>query len=189
MYRLALLLIFATPLAASAQLTTTREQEIALAETAAPAAVARDASLYVFGKAGYERVREGKNGFTCLVNRDSFLEGYEVLKPTCWDAEGSGTIVPQILFIGKRKAEGANAETVRAEVSAKTAAGEFRYPVGHGLGRRHQGWGDRRAAAPLHGVVFRILRDAGRPGQPRARHRASHDRFRPTSARRRQHQE
>ena len=133
MTRLTLLLLLAAPLSASAQLTITREQEIALAESAAPAAVARDASLFVFGKAGYERVREGKNGFTCLVNRDSFLEGYEVLKPTCWDADGSSTIVPQILFIGKRKAEGANAETVRAEVAAKTAAGEFRYPTGHGL--------------------------------------------------------
>jgi hypothetical protein len=133
MHRFALLLIVATPLPLSAQLAITPDQEIILAQSAAPAAVARDAAVYVFGKTGYERVREGKNGFTCLVNRDSFLEGYEVLKPTCWDAEGSTTIVPQVLFIGKRKAEGATAETVRAEVAARTSAGEFHYPVGHGL--------------------------------------------------------
>jgi hypothetical protein len=133
MIRFALLLFVSTPLALSAQLAITPAQEIRLAESAAPNVVAQGAAVYVFGKTGYERVRESKNGFTCLVNRDSFLDGYEALKPTCWDAEGSATIVPQILFIGKRKAEGANAETIRAEVAAKTSAGEFRYPVGHGL--------------------------------------------------------
>src|SRR5688572_23771705 len=72
MHRFALLFIFATPLSLSAQLSITREQEITLAESAAPAVVAREAAVYVFGKTGYERVRDGKNGFTCLVNRDSF---------------------------------------------------------------------------------------------------------------------
>src|SRR5688572_25119888 len=102
-----------------------REQEIKLAESAAPLAVVTGAALYVYTDSGYVLTRAGTNGFTCLVNRDSFLDGYEVLKPTCWDAQGTATIVPQIVYIGKRKAAGATAAAVRAEL--ETAFAEKRF--------------------------------------------------------------
>jgi len=43
--------------------------EISLARSAAPEAISRDATVLVFGKGGYETAVEGKNGFTCLVER------------------------------------------------------------------------------------------------------------------------
>ena len=92
-----------------------RDREIELALSAAPSEVARDASVYVFTVKGYELAKTGSNGFTCLVNRDSFLDGYEVLKPTCWDAHGSSTIVPALLAIEKLRAAGkARTEIIRA---------------------------------------------------------------------------
>ena len=81
-----------------------RDREIELAISAAPPDVGSKATVYVFTSQGYQKARDGANGFTCLVNRDSELEGYHVLKPTCWDAQGSRTIVPAILEIAGRQA-------------------------------------------------------------------------------------
>ena len=46
-----------------------REAEIALARSAAPEAISRDATVLVLGRHGYETAATGKNGFVCLVER------------------------------------------------------------------------------------------------------------------------
>ena len=46
-----------------------RNAEIALAQSAAPEAISRDADVLVLGKHGYETAVKGKNGFVCLVER------------------------------------------------------------------------------------------------------------------------
>jgi len=46
-----------------------RDAEIALARTAAPDAISRDATVFVLGRHGYETAVEGKNGFVCAVER------------------------------------------------------------------------------------------------------------------------
>ena len=46
-----------------------REQQIVLAESAAPAEVSSKATVYVLGPKGYEKAREGTNGFSCFVGR------------------------------------------------------------------------------------------------------------------------
>jgi hypothetical protein len=46
-----------------------RNAEIALARSAAPEAVSRDAKVLVLGRRGYETAVEGKNGFVCFVER------------------------------------------------------------------------------------------------------------------------
>jgi len=46
-----------------------RDAEIALARSAAPASISRDATILVLGRKGYEKAVEGKNGFVCLVGR------------------------------------------------------------------------------------------------------------------------
>src|SRR5438552_2339572 len=45
-----------------------QQQEIQLALSAGPEHLRLEATVYVFGKRGYEKIRSGKNGFTCLVN-------------------------------------------------------------------------------------------------------------------------
>jgi len=56
-----------------------RDRETELAISAAPPDVGSKATVYVFTSQGYQKARDGENGFTCLVNRDSELEGYHVL--------------------------------------------------------------------------------------------------------------
>ena len=49
-----------------------RSEEIALARSAAPASISRDADVLVLGDRGYESAVKGKNGFVCLVERSWF---------------------------------------------------------------------------------------------------------------------
>ncbi len=46
-----------------------RDAEIALARTAAPASISRDAEVLVLGQKNFETAVQGKNGFVCLVGR------------------------------------------------------------------------------------------------------------------------
>src|SRR6202790_5653187 len=46
-----------------------RTAEIALARSAAPDAISRDATVLVLGRRGYETAVEGKNGWVCMVGR------------------------------------------------------------------------------------------------------------------------
>src|SRR5258708_19259325 len=46
-----------------------RDAEIALARSAAPDAISRDATIFVLGRHGYETAAEGRNGFVCAVDR------------------------------------------------------------------------------------------------------------------------
>src|SRR5271170_2225878 len=50
-------------------LMTDRNAEIALAQSAAPESISRDATILVLGRHGYETAVEGKNGFACVVER------------------------------------------------------------------------------------------------------------------------
>jgi hypothetical protein len=110
-----------------------RKVEIALARSAAPPAVSDSASVYVFTSAGYELASRGSNGFACLVNRDSFLDDYEALKPTCYDAEGVQTIVPMVLRIGELLAAGAAVAVVRQDIEARFHDGRLSPPRRFGI--------------------------------------------------------
>ena len=46
-----------------------RASEIALARSAAPDSISRDAQVMVLGRHGYETAVQGKNGFVCMVER------------------------------------------------------------------------------------------------------------------------
>src|SRR5271163_2646469 len=53
-----------------------RNAEIALARSAAPESISRDAEVLVLGRHGYETVSKGKNGFVCIVER-SWMSPYD----------------------------------------------------------------------------------------------------------------
>ncbi len=105
-----------------------REQEIALALSAAPEHLREDATVYVFNKSGYIKSHEGTNGFTCLVNRDAILDGESVLKPTCWDAEGSATVVPMVLRVGELLAQDKSREEIQHDIDQRFRTGKFIAP-------------------------------------------------------------
>jgi hypothetical protein len=92
------------------------DQEIQLALSAGPGHMRSGAALYVFGRHGYQLVRSGTNGFTCLVNRDDNQAGDHDLKPTCWDPEGTRTIVPVMLRVGELIANAATAGDIQKDI-------------------------------------------------------------------------
>lgn len=110
-----------------------KEQEIELALSAAPEHLRSDATVYVFGKRGYEKIRNGKNGFICMVNRDGNQRGDNDLKPTCWDPEGSATIVPVMLRVGQLLAEGRTADEIKHDIDAGFSDGRFSSPRKTGI--------------------------------------------------------
>lgn len=66
-----------------------RDAEIAMARSAAPPSVAKDATVMVLGRHGYETAVEGKNGFVCVVGRS-----WDAPKddPAFWDPKIHGPI-------------------------------------------------------------------------------------------------
>jgi hypothetical protein len=70
-------------------LTADRNAEIALAQSAAPTSISRDATVLVFEKSGYQAAVEGKNGFTCLVER-SWMSPFD--SPEFWNPKMRGPI-------------------------------------------------------------------------------------------------
>src|SRR5689334_12818262 len=86
----------------------TRQQKIELAESAAPKEVSGKATVYSLEQKGYIKVRDGSNGFTCIVNRQTPLNS----EPTCFDAEGSATTLQVRLFVEEERARGRSEEQI-----------------------------------------------------------------------------
>jgi len=61
-----------------------RNAEMALAKSAAPESISRDAEVLVLGRHGYETALKGKNGFVCMVWR-SWAAGID--DPEFWNAK------------------------------------------------------------------------------------------------------
>jgi len=62
-----------------------RNSEIALARSAAPESISRDAEVMVLGRHGYETAIQGKNGFVCIVER-SWTSPIDA--PDFWNPKG-----------------------------------------------------------------------------------------------------
>jgi hypothetical protein len=106
-----------------------REERIKLAESAAPPDISGKATVYLLERTGYVKVREGTNGFSCFVDRQTPLN----LEPTCFDAEGSATTLLSRLYAEQQRAEGRNEEQIKAEIEQGYKAGRFRAPQKPGI--------------------------------------------------------
>ena len=95
-----------------------RNAEIAMARTAAPAAISSDAKILVLGWRGYETAVEGRNGFVCVVER-SWMSPFnsaefwspKVRVPECFNPAAARSILPltfkrtQMVLAGLSKAQ------------------------------------------------------------------------------------
>ena len=96
-----------------------RNAEIALARSAAPEAISRDATILVLGRHGYETAIEGKNGFVCAVER-AWMGPFSgelaanfwnpnVRGPLCFNPPAARTVLPitykrtEMILAGKSK--------------------------------------------------------------------------------------
>lgn len=98
--------------------------EIEMALGAAPPYLRKGASVYALRESGYVKVRSGTNGFTCIVNRDNWLN----LKPTCYDKEGSETILPVVLRTGELLMRGTPQADIMREIQEGFRTGKYRSP-------------------------------------------------------------
>ena len=110
-----------------------RERQIALAESAAPAEVSSKATVYILGPKGFEKAREGTNGFTCFVGRHFVKPTETTVEPTCFDAEGSRTT----WMVRKREEElrssGRSEAEIKADIANGYKEGRFKDPGKPGL--------------------------------------------------------
>jgi hypothetical protein len=81
-----------------------RNAEIALARTAAPVAISRDAEVLVLGQKGYETAIKGKNGFVCAVERswgagfdDPEFWNFKNRSPICFNPPAAQSVLPVYL--------------------------------------------------------------------------------------------
>lgn len=108
-------------------------EEITLALSAAPRQMRQDATVFVFGRSGYAKRKQGTSNINCLVNRDGYQAGDTALRPTCWDAEGSATILPIALKVGELIAQGKNAKEISEVVEDGFRKGHFNSPRKAGI--------------------------------------------------------
>ncbi len=102
-------------------LMTDRNAEIAMARSAAPEAISRDADVLVLGRHGYETAVKGKNGFVCAVERgwmgpfdgDSAANFWnpKLRGPVCFNPPAARSILPmtykrtEMVLAGQSKAQ------------------------------------------------------------------------------------
>ena len=107
---------------------TPRERQIGLALSAAPTEVSSKAAVYILGPKGYEKVREGTNGFSCLIERSFKGTTQTSSAPACFDAEGSGSIMVAYLRREELRAEGKSEEEVKEDIAQGYKDGRFKVP-------------------------------------------------------------
>src|SRR5262249_51448283 len=78
-----------------------RDAEIALARSAAPAAISNDATILVLTRQGFQTAVEGKNGFVCIVGRawtspftDPEFWNPKKRGPECMNAPAARSVFP-----------------------------------------------------------------------------------------------
>lgn len=82
-----------------------RDTEVALARSAAPDSISRDAEVLVLGRHGFETAVKGKNGFVCIVGRgwtsapDSEFWNPKVRVPMCVNAAAARSYLLRITKI------------------------------------------------------------------------------------------
>jgi hypothetical protein len=98
-----------------------RAAEIALARSAAPPPISKNATVMILGRHGYETAVEGTNGFVCLVERawnGSFEQDREFWNPKnqgpdCLNPPAARTVLPILLMRTKLVVAGKSKQEIR----------------------------------------------------------------------------
>jgi hypothetical protein len=105
-----------------------RTEEIALARSAAPESISKDATVVVLGRQGYETAVEGKNGFVCMVGRSwtAAFDWPEFWNPKiraadCMNPQSARSVLPITILRSKLVMAGRSKEEM---LSASKAAYE-----------------------------------------------------------------
>lgn len=157
-----------------------RNAEIALARTAAPDSISRDAEVQVLGPHGYETAAKGKNGFVCVVGRswaaaaDEDFGNPKVRVPMCMNDAAARTYFLRVKKITDLAMAGQTLAQVNDFMAAAVSKNEFP-PMAPGsmcymMGKQGFG-GDVAPHWPPHLMFFYSDTDpaiwgANQPGSP-----------------------
>jgi hypothetical protein len=157
-----------------------RTAEIALARSAAPASISRDAEVLVLGRHGFETAVQGKNGFVCTVERswtsapDPDFWNPKVRVPECLNAAAARSYLRRnlkrtdLILAGRTKAQ--VDEAIVAAVAKKELPAMEPGAMCYMMSK--QGYaGDSAEHWPSHLMFFYSQTDpatwgAGLPGSP-----------------------
>jgi len=109
--------------------------EIAMARSAAPEGLTRDAEILILGTGGYRTAVKGKSGFTCLVER-SWMSSFDspefwnpkLRGPICYNPAAVRTVLPYTLERTKLFLSGSSKEQVHGIMAASAAKKELVEP-------------------------------------------------------------
>ncbi len=112
-----------------------RDDEIALARSAAPPSISGDARVLVLGGHGYETAVKGKNGFVCFVQR-SWAAGFDapefwnprIRGPNCFNPPAARTELLQNLKRTEWVLSGATRQQLIERTKAAFANHDFKAP-------------------------------------------------------------
>jgi hypothetical protein len=159
-------------------LMTDRGAEIALARSAAPESISRDAEVLVLGRHGFETAVKGKNGFVCVVERSwtsaPDFWNPKVRTPICFNPAAARSYLPRhitrtdLILAGRTEAQtdAAIAAAIDKKELPAIEAGAICYMMSK------QGYGgDRIPHWPSHLMFYYSLTDpaawgAGLAGSP-----------------------
>ena len=124
---------FPTSMAPLDQYLMDRTDEIALARSAAPPSIAKNATVLVLGREGYETAVEGTNGFVCNVDRswmDQFENSPEFWNPkrrgpVCYNPQAARTLLPILLIRTKLALAGKSKAEMKEGLKAAIEKGEL----------------------------------------------------------------
>ena len=157
-----------------------QDAEIALARSAAPEAISRDAEVLVLRSHGYEAAAPGKNGFVCIVGRgwsaaaDPDYWNPKVRVPMCLNAPAARSYLLRVTKITELALKGTTLDQVNDSIAAALSKNELP-PMEAGsmcYMMSKQGYGgDVAPHWPSHLMFFYTdidpaNRGANRPGSP-----------------------
>lgn len=121
-----------------------RQAEIALARSAAPHGIGRDATVLVLTRRGYEVAERGTSGFACFVGRGwsgplfAVQNGATVVHPDvfspelhaphCFNADAVGSVLPMHEMRTRELIAGRTVEEMVQATAAALQAGELKAP-------------------------------------------------------------
>ena len=112
-----------------------RNAEVALARSAAPAAISGDATVLVLTRRGYETAATGRNGFVCLVDRawqamvaDADFWNPKLRAPVCLNPQATHSVFPMQRKRTELALAGLSKTEIATRMHASLSAKEFPPP-------------------------------------------------------------
>jgi hypothetical protein len=109
-----------------------KDAEVTLARSAAPASIANDATVMVLERHGYTTVMQGKNGFLCYVERSwakvtdaPDFWNPKMRAPNCFNAAAAASVTPIYLMKTRLVLEGKSRAEIAEGITAALDSGEL----------------------------------------------------------------